>query len=126
MRHPSYVGIYGTLLGTTAVLLSRGSLLRALVLRSPLSALGACAAHPNLQLPAPSFAHCVGAALLDTTFVERFATLCAGLWLMKVYFALANVYKRLGAEDRQLQAIFGEEWQRYTDRVKWCLIPGII
>lgn len=45
-------------------------------------------------------------------------------WL--IWFAYSLVVARPPVEDRNLRAVFGEEWEEYRKRVPFKLIPGIV
>ncbi|KAH9935960.1 uncharacterized protein BXZ73DRAFT_76767 [Epithele typhae] len=40
-------------------------------------------------------------------------------------FAVFSLYRRCAVEDAQLRARFGEGWERYRDRVPYCMIPHV-
>lgn len=143
VRHPSYTGIYLTLLGASAVGLAPGAWLRECALR-----LGACtasvvAASANttiaggaswsvragsgagapelmLALPAPACVHVsglgAGAAL---------AWLVLAFWVFKVAYALRSTNRRLRTEDTELRKAFGVVWDEYAERTRWRLLPGV-
>lgn len=142
VRHPSYTGIYLTLLGASAVGLAPGAWLRECALR-----LGACAASvaasanttlagaPSwsvraasgvgasefmLALPAPACVHIralgEGGAL---------AWLVLAFWVFKVAYALRSTNRRLHTEDTELRKAFGVVWDEYAEQTRWRLLPGV-
>lgn len=134
VRHPSYTGIYLTLLGSSAVALAPGSWLHECWLQ-----LGSCgvSAAWNVALAVPvTHANETAGALLDVhqqlptcrrTFgVGTFlAWLVLGFWAVKVAYALRSTNRRLATEDRELRRAFGPAWEAYAERVPWRLIPGV-
>ncbi|KAI0726811.1 hypothetical protein C8Q72DRAFT_782944 [Fomitopsis betulina] len=113
VRHPSYTGIYLTLLGASAVGLAPGAWLRECALR-----LGACAASvaasANTTLAgAPSWS---GGAL---------AWLVLAFWVSKVAYALRSTNRRLHTEDTELRKAFGVVWDEYAEQTRWRLLPGV-
>ncbi|KZT71175.1 ICMT-domain-containing protein [Daedalea quercina L-15889] len=142
VRHPSYTGIYLTLLGASAVGLAPGAWLRECALR-----FGACAA---------SIGRSVNATVADNTswsvhaesivstpeFVVAFparacvhvsglgvgtalAWLVLAFWSAKVAYALQSTNKRLRTEDTELRNAFGAVWDDYAERTRWRLLPGV-
>ncbi|EPS97120.1 hypothetical protein FOMPIDRAFT_28089, partial [Fomitopsis schrenkii] len=97
VRHPSYTGIYLTLLGASAVGLAPGAWLRECALRLG-AGLGA------------------GAAL---------AWLVLAFWVFKVAYALRSTNRRLRTEDTELRKAFGVVWDEYAERTRWRLLPGV-
>lgn len=104
VRHPSYTGIYLTLLGASAVAFAPGSLLRESWL-SPL--LTPASFQRTLE---------VGPVVLLSFVV---------FWFVKVWYALRSMHTRLHVEDVELHKAFGETWEEYAGRVPWRLIPGV-
>lgn len=95
VRHPSYTGVYMTLLGASAVALAPGSwLMECWLLRAGW-----------------------GASLL--------AWLLVTFWSVKVWYALSSTNQRLEREDKELRRVFGEEWDKYAARVPWKLVPWV-
>ncbi|KAH9940280.1 hypothetical protein B0H21DRAFT_710914 [Amylocystis lapponica] len=95
VRHPSYTGIYLTLLGASAVALAPGAWFRE-------CALGA---------------HSPGVALV--------AWAVLAFWSTKVWYALRSTNRRLNTEDTELRRVFGKTWETYAARVRWRLLPGV-
>ena len=105
VRHPSYTGVYATLLGASAVMLAPGAWLREAWL-------------------APSLVWAVGGggiggvrALLAWAF--------ALLWATKVWYALKSTNKRVVTEDTELHRVFGAQWEEWAARTRWRLLPGV-
>lgn len=103
VRHPSYLGIYLTLLGSTLVGLAPGAWLRHYLFRT--------ASFGSYRL-LPDFGQVVVAILVV-------------FWLVKTCFVFKCTHRRLGIEDRALQKVFGKEWEAYARRVRWSVLPGI-
>ncbi|RPD56598.1 hypothetical protein L227DRAFT_468488, partial [Lentinus tigrinus ALCF2SS1-6] len=97
VRHPSYTGVYATLLGSTTIMLAPSAWLHEAWLA------------PSL------FAH-LGACL---------AWLFAAFWVTKVTYALRSTNKRVVTEDRELHRVFGEQWEEWAARVRWRLLPWV-
>lgn len=97
LRHPSYTGVYLTLLGASAVALAPGSWL----------------VECGLGLSAEADA---GAVLVWALL---------GFWIVKVYYALSSTNARIVREDRELKKVFGTEWDKYAERVPWRLVPWV-
>ena len=142
VRHPSYTGIYLTLLGASAVGLAPGAWLRECALR-----LGTCAAAVTnsanttitgatswalrsasgvgtqeliLTLPAPACVHVSGLSI-----GTALAWFVLGFWFVKVVYALRSTNRRLRTEDTELRKAFGIVWDEYAEQTRWRLLPGV-
>ncbi|CCM01250.1 uncharacterized protein FIBRA_03299 [Fibroporia radiculosa] len=138
VRHPSYAGIYLTLIGGTAVGLARGAWLRECALGLG-AGVGSCAAallaqagtlsNPSGQLaasiPPGIVTGCRSALTVGMLPRMALAWLVLGFWSAKVVYALRSTHRRLAAEDVALHRAFGQEWEDYAERVPWKLVPGI-
>ncbi|GJF00178.1 isoprenylcysteine carboxylmethyltransferase family protein [Phanerochaete sordida] len=96
VRHPSYVGVFLTLLGASAVVLARGSWVRACWSGAP----------PG-----------------GATAAQAVVWVLVAFWCAKVAFAVVNVVRRLDLEERELRRKLGEKWEAYARRVRWKLLP---
>ncbi|KAJ8088739.1 hypothetical protein PM082_013982 [Marasmius tenuissimus] len=47
---------------------------------------------------------------------------CVGIWTL---FAISFIVLRLDIEEKVLKQQFGEEWERWSERVKWRIAPGV-
>ncbi|KAI0777975.1 hypothetical protein BC629DRAFT_1524449 [Irpex lacteus] len=97
VRHPSYLGIYLTLLGPTMMALAKGSWIRECWLT-----LGCGSTSNSWWSYVPSIGQCVMFLLL-------------AFWTVKVLFALRSTNRRLLVEDREL----------HGRRVPWKLVPWV-
>ena len=95
IRHPSYAGVYLTLLGSAAVAFAPGAWL------------SAC----WCSTERPGFGHAVVWLLV----AFRFA---------KLVLAFRGTY-RLSVEDEELHHKFGGTWEEYAERVRWTVLPRI-
>lgn len=107
VRHPSYLGIYLTLLGPTMMALAKGSWIRECWLT-----LGCGPTSNSWWSYVPSIGQCAMFLLL-------------AFWTVKVLFALRSTNRRLLVEDRELHGVFGETWEEYERRVPWKLVPWV-
>lgn len=128
VRHPSYLGIYLTLLGASAVGLAPGAWLRECWLRpapchasaAGLGVFPAGSGAMNMMI-AKEGMRCVGGVGFGTAF----AWACVAFWTVKVVFALKGTNRRTALEDAELQRVFGSTWNTYAARVRWRLFPGL-
>ncbi|KAI1792203.1 hypothetical protein LXA43DRAFT_887760 [Ganoderma leucocontextum] len=115
VRHPSYTGVYGLLLGSSAVMLAPGAWLREAWLvpkrRNDDGVVGAGEGECAGPGPGP-----VGAAL---------AWAFVAFWAVKVMYALKSTNKRVVTEDRELRRVFGSRWEEWAARVRWRLVPWV-
>jgi protein-S-isoprenylcysteine O-methyltransferase Ste14 len=144
VRHPSYTGIYMTLLGPTLMALSPGSWLRecwfdfACSSRAASADIAATALSPASTLftsVAPiqsSVSAVVGSETLMSSVLMRLPSvgqvIIVGLcmfWTSKVWLALKSTNKRMVVEDHELHGVFGDAWVEYSRRVPWKLVPGL-
>ncbi|OCH85248.1 hypothetical protein OBBRIDRAFT_821595 [Obba rivulosa] len=128
VRHPSYLGVYLTLLGASAAGLAPGSWLHECWLRPPPCRRGAVGfdaqgVESGLALLhiAKTGVRCLGGVGLGTAV----AWSCVAFWTMKVALALNGTNKRTAMEDAELRRVFGNTWDVYAARVRWRLLPGV-
>ncbi|KAI0700680.1 hypothetical protein C8T65DRAFT_657483 [Cerioporus squamosus] len=144
VRHPSYTGVYATLLGSSTVMLAPSAWLHEAWLLPSLCAL-VRAVTPSLFVTAsapasgadagagvqPSFNSSSGAvaAVADRCSVAHvgacLAWLFAVFWVTKVVYALRSTNKRVMTEDRELHRVFGAQWEEWAARVRWRLLPWV-
>ncbi|KAI0916609.1 hypothetical protein AcV5_003047 [Taiwanofungus camphoratus] len=134
VRHPSYTGVYLTLLGASAVGLAPGAWLRECWLRR-----GVCAAEVGIMKVS---AWGLGALALEgdvETVKEAADSHCAthfglgglfawsalAFWTVKVAYALRSTHRRLATEDAELHRVFGSVWEAYAKKVRWRLVPWV-
>ena len=108
VRHPSYSGVYLTLLGPTLMALSKGSWIRECWLT-----LG-CGASSTSSSSWWSYVPSLGQFVMFSLLA---------FWTVKVLFALRSTNRRLLVEDRELHGVFGETWEEYERRGTWKLVP---
>ena len=96
VRHPSYTGIYGTLLGASAVLLGPGTWMMD------------CG-------PAKSGG-----------FGNGMVTAMLMLWVAWCLFVFKSTKTRAEVEDRILHDMFGEKWEAYVREVPRRFLPGVL
>ncbi|OBZ78101.1 hypothetical protein A0H81_01733 [Grifola frondosa] len=128
VRHPSYTGIYMTLLGASAVALAPGAWLRECWLAAGRCAqghalaagvatittyLGVNSSGKNMLLEDAPGTHCEG-----TGFGTGLAWLLLAFWTVKVVYALRSTNRRLGTEDAELHRTFGAEWETWAERCR--------
>lgn len=131
VRHPSYTGIYLTLLGGTLVGLAPGTwLYERWIHLSPLLrdakhlgmwvvSFGSTNSAPIARPPLHSFS--IGMFTPASLLIYALIT----FWLVKVWYALRSTNRRLQIEDLELHRVFGNVWEEYAERVRWRLLPGI-
>ncbi|KZT01297.1 ICMT-domain-containing protein, partial [Laetiporus sulphureus 93-53] len=112
VRHPSYTGVYMTLLGATAVALAPGTWLRECWLQIGYGCCNAPFSETNTHR------WTFGAGIFFAWFALAF-------WILKVVYALRSTNRRLVTEDTELRHTFGLAWESYADRVRWRLLPGV-
>lgn len=114
VRHPSYTGVYLTLLGSTVVGFAPGSYLRECWLNSWL----------NGSPTGPTDGG--GLVMLLLSGIGQ-VLVCAlvTLWFATGTYALRSTVKRVHIEDHELHRIFGKQWEEWAARVRWKLVPGI-
>ena len=129
VRHPSYTGIYLTLLGGTLVGLSPGTWLYERWIHFPalfqdiqrvgiwIMSIGSTYSDPVAKAPLPVFGMVSPLSLLVYSLI--------GFWFVKVWYALRSTNRRLQIEDVELHKVFGNAWEDYAERVRWRLLPGI-
>ncbi|KAI0794882.1 hypothetical protein C8Q75DRAFT_514319 [Abortiporus biennis] len=108
VRHPSYTGVYLTLLGGTLVGLAPGSWVTTCWLLPSM----------NFSSSIPALRYLGIGQILVFAFVI--------FWCVKVYYAMRSTYRRLFIEDQELQKVFGKTWDSYAQRVQWRVLPGIL
>jgi protein-S-isoprenylcysteine O-methyltransferase Ste14 len=97
VRHPSYTGVYLTLLSSSFLWTAPHGWLREYGLRA--REMGALSSLTALFLV---------------------------FWTVKCAFAAVGTRKRIGIEDRALRGQFGKEWDEWRRRVPCVLVPGVI
>lgn len=112
VRHPSYIGIYLTLLGSTAVGFAPGSWLRECWFNFACTGTPVREGTGRLALALPSIGQVVVFLLL-------------AFWFAKLSIVFKSTYKRLHIEDQELHKVFGKGWEEYARRVRWRILPGI-
>ena len=112
VRHPSYIGIYLTLLGATVVGLAPGSWLRECCFALACTGVPARGEVVRYDLGIPS----VG---------QTIVSLLVAFWFAKLSIVFKSTFKRLEIEDRELHKVFGTTWEEYAKRVRWRMLPGI-
>lgn len=112
VRHPSYIGIYLTLLGSTLVGVAPGSWLRECWFSFACSGAQVEARTLGTRVGVPSAGQVIVSALV-------------GFWLLKTAFVYKSTYNRLQMEDQELHRVFGKTWEEYARRVRWRILPGI-
>lgn len=122
VRHPSYTGIYLTLLGSTAVAFAPGAYLRECWLPAWLGG-----HHASSVWDLNSDAGMLGSlgVLFFAGAVQALITALVTIWFVTSAYALRSTIKRLNFEDRELHRVFGKDWDAWAERVRWKLIPGI-
>ncbi|TFK81270.1 hypothetical protein K466DRAFT_502425 [Polyporus arcularius HHB13444] len=117
VRHPSYTGVYATLLGSTTVMLAPSAWLHEAWLAPSLCAL-VRTVNPFVFATANATASVsrVGAVL---------AWFFAVFWVTKIVYALRSTNKRVVTEDRELHRVFGAQWDEWAARVQWRLLPWV-
>jgi len=122
VRHPSYTGVYLTLLGPTAMMLAPGAWVRECWFSF------ACSNRWTSLLSSPAgstgFETIFGALALPT-FGQTLIFSIIVFWCVKVCFALKSTNKRLGLEDQELHKVFGQAWEEYAKKVPYRLVPGV-
>ncbi len=135
VRHPSYTGVYATLLGSTTVMLAPSAWLHEAWLVPSLCAL-VRTVNPFVFAAANATASDTDAALnaaLDAepsfNSVSRVGAVLAWFfavfWVTKVAYALRSTNKRVVTEDRELHRVFGAQWDEWAARVQWRLLPWV-
>ncbi|KAF9236659.1 hypothetical protein BU15DRAFT_89056 [Melanogaster broomeanus] len=71
--------------------------------------------------------HCSPDSWMRNSGILSFGVARGAAWLCTLYFAavLSTTFRRITDEDRMLKAAFGKEWERWAERVKYRLIPGV-
>jgi len=122
VRHPSYTGIFLTLLGSTAVAFAPGSWLKERWLSRTTSVdhlhpwIANVSAGDSLRLSSFEFGRTVGDMLVYFLVV---------FWFVKVWYALRSTLRRITIEDAELHKFFGGTWETYAREVRWKLLPGV-
>ncbi|RPD79500.1 hypothetical protein L226DRAFT_251385 [Lentinus tigrinus ALCF2SS1-7] len=145
VRHPSYTGVYATLLGSTTIMLAPSAWLHEAWLAPSLCALtraaapfffaiasapasGASASADSIQVPPTSTSSPSVADRCPQSVAHLGACLAwlfAAFWVTKVTYALRSTNKRVVTEDRELHRVFGEQWEEWAARVRWRLLPWV-
>ncbi|KAI0073853.1 ICMT-domain-containing protein [Panus rudis PR-1116 ss-1] len=129
VRHPSYAGIYLTLLGGTLVALAPSTWLYECWLSPAYHALthaaSASSSWPWKSNSITSFSQILSAFALPFSPTSVLVHALIAFWLFKVWYALRSTNRRLHIEDRELHKVFGEVWEHYAEKVRWKLLPGV-
>lgn len=114
VRHPSYLAMYGVYLGSTGILASRGTWSRECVLQEPATTLmGVFEGRVELM------------ALLGYPVAEYVMLGLLGFVLAVFVGAERGLRNRLVWEEEVLKREFGREWDAYTRRVPWRIVPFV-
>lgn len=123
VRHPSYTGVFFTLLGSTAVGFAPGSWIRECWFSF------ACTSHPLLFLTAAPTVSSGGDAIMGVFALPTFGQVVVfsllAFWCTKLCFVFKSTTRRLYIEDNELHKMFGQTWEEYARNVPYRLIPGI-
>ena len=127
VRHPSYTGVYGLLLGSTAVMLAPGAWLReAWLVPSACAAIRRlCVMAGEIGLERRDGAGEVECARGPGMVGAALAWVFVAFWTTKVVYALKSTNKRVLTEDRELHRVFGSRWEEWAGRVRWRLVPWV-
>ncbi|KAI0685345.1 hypothetical protein BC835DRAFT_1310042 [Cytidiella melzeri] len=107
VRHPSYAGLYGLVIGNAVINFGRGGWWSAFLASGTLRFGGDMANNFAGATVA------VGCAVVGALNI---------LYLLPLPYSLA---KRCEAEDNVLKSHFGEEWKQWTTKVPYRLVPGV-
>ncbi|KAL4250165.1 Protein-S-isoprenylcysteine O-methyltransferase [Abortiporus biennis] len=118
VRHPSYTGMYLTILGTNLVYFTPGSWIYLFWLKK-MSLTAASDASKIMGLGLGTSVTAVGIFWV----IVHFGVLV--WWSMSLYTSL-SIYQRTFIEDAELKKLFGKTWDEYAKQVQWRLIPGIL
>ncbi|KAF9230071.1 hypothetical protein BU15DRAFT_57631, partial [Melanogaster broomeanus] len=47
------------------------------------------------------------------------------VWVASFFLGLSFLLRRMPEEDRMLKGAFGKDWERWAERVRYRLIPGV-
>lgn len=123
VRHPSYTGVWLTLVGSTLVALAPGSWIPECWL-SPSYQLFSISIPPH-WLGRPETSEAIKLSFWGFSIMQILIFSLIAFWLVKITYALRSTHKRLHIEDVELHKVFGETWEAYARRVRWKLVPGI-
>ena len=114
VRHPSYTGVFLTLIGSTIVGFSPGSYLRERWISSWLGG------EVSQEL------RNAGSGTVSLGWVVQTSVLTlVTIWFAIMIYAARGTIKRLQVEDQQLRRIFGRKWEMWAEKVRWRLVPGL-
>jgi len=114
VRHPSYLALYGTYVGSLGLLAAQGTWSRECVLQAPLFGLSSILeGNGNLNV------------LLQYPLSEYAILSLMGVWLAALVSVERNLAGRLVWEDGVLRDEFGKEWTEYARRVPWRILPFV-
>lgn len=148
VRHPSYTGVFATLVGATGVMLAPGAWLREAWLAPSLShaarwviwllsasATAAAASSPSSSGVSSAWAPAgewdahghgdVQGAIRVPALGALLAWAWVAFWLAKVAYAGRSTMRRVLTEDHELHRVFGPVWEEWAARVRWRLLPGV-
>ncbi|CAL1710651.1 unnamed protein product [Somion occarium] len=124
VRHPSYTGIYLTLLGGTLVGLAPGTWLYEYwlgPLRLNSVTFWTMSSGSTLSELSASYSF----PIFGLTPATLFVYILVIFWSVKVWYALRSTNRRLQVEDEELHKVFGDVWEEYAEKVRWKLLPGV-
>lgn len=144
VRHPSYTGVYATLLGSSIVMFAPSAWLHEAWLAPSLCALARAVTPIFFAIASAPASGTSAEAVLESTFNSSSSTTAAvadrcsvghvgaclawlftAFWLTKVTYALRSTNKRVVTEDRELHRVFGAQWEEWAARVRWRLLPWV-
>ncbi|KAF9231817.1 hypothetical protein BU15DRAFT_55704 [Melanogaster broomeanus] len=47
------------------------------------------------------------------------------VWVASFVVVLSGILRRMPEEDRMMKRAFGKDWERWAERVRYRLIPGV-
>lgn len=114
VRHPSYLALYGTYVGSVGLLVAKGAWSKECVLQAPFNGLISML-RGNGNFP----------ELLQYPFAENVILSMLGIWLAAMVSVERNLAGRLLWEDGVLRDEFGKEWTEYAQRVPSRILPFV-
>lgn len=114
LRHPSYLMLYGSYIGSVGMMVVKGTWMRECF----------------LQASGATFVSVIGGeqgvgSLLRFT-VTKYAMLSfVGAWIVAIVYCERSLAARSLSEDDVLKKEFGKEWVEYARRVPWRMLPFV-